>query len=67
MQYTVKRDNETLDEVVYKNYGSSFGYLELVLNTNTFLFTQGIYLKQGLTIELPEIKKEAQSRATLWS
>lgn len=61
MQYTVKRDNETLDEIVYKNYGSSFGYLELVLSANIFLYTQGIYLKQGLIVELSEIKKEAKS------
>lgn len=67
MKYIVKRDNEVLDEVVYKNYGSSFGYLELVLQTNMFLYTQGFYLKQGLVIELPEVKKEAQGRVTLWS
>lgn len=67
MQYTVKRDNEILDEIVYKHYGSSFGYLELVLNANTFLYMQNVYLKQGLVIELPEIKKEAQSRSTLWN
>lgn len=67
MKYIVKRDNEVLDEVVYKNYGSSFGYLELVLQTNMFLYTQGVYLKQGLVIELPEVKKEAQGRVTLWS
>ncbi len=67
MQYKVKRDNETLDEIVYRNYGSSFGYLELVLQANTFLYMQGIYLKQGLVIELPEIKKEPQDRVRLWN
>ena len=66
MKYTVKRDNEILDEIVYRNYGSSFGYLELVLSANTFLYTENIYLKQGLIIELPEVKKEAQSRVSLW-
>ncbi len=67
MKYVVKRANETLDEIVYRNYGSSFGYVELVLQTNIFLYEQGIYLKQGLVIELPEVKKEAQGRVTLWS
>lgn len=74
MQYEVKRVDETLDEIVYRNYGSIFGYIELVLRANTFLYTQGIYLKQGLVIELPEVKKEAQSvkkeaqsRVVLWN
>jgi phage tail protein X len=67
MQYIVKRIDETLDEIVYRNYGSSFSYVELVLQTNIFLYEQGIYLKQGLVIELPEVKKEAQGRVTLWS
>ncbi len=67
MKYIVKRSNETLDEIVYKNYGSSFGYLEQVLKANSFLYTQGYYIKKGLEIELPEIKKERQSRLTLWN
>ncbi|MDR2008102.1 MAG: tail protein X [Alphaproteobacteria bacterium] len=67
MKYIVKRKDETLDEIVSKNYGSSFGYLELVLKANPFLYTQGVYLKVGLAIELPELKKEAQSRIALWN
>lgn len=66
MKYVVVRNDETLDEIVFKNYGSSVGYLELVLQANTFLYTQDVYLQIGLTIELPEIKKEPQNRAKLW-
>lgn len=67
MKYKVSRDDELLDEIVYRNYGSSYGYLELVLQANTFLYMEGVYLEEGLVIELPEVKKETQSRSTLWT
>jgi phage tail protein X len=67
MLYIVQRENETLDEIVYTAYGSSFGYLELVLNANTFLYNQDIYLTQGLIIDLPDVRKDSQTRVSLWS
>jgi phage tail protein X len=67
MQYTVKRNDETLDAIVYKQYGSSFAYLELVLAANQFLYEEECFLKVGLSIELPQIIVEPKSRVTLWN
>lgn len=66
MEYKVIRDNETVDQIVYRFYGSSYGYLELVLKNNVFLYKEGIYLTKGLVITLPEEQKEAKARVTLW-
>lgn len=65
MKYIVKRNDELLDEVVYNYYGESFGFLEQVLLANTFLYTQGVYLKEGSIINLPEVEVKAQAREKL--
>lgn len=66
MKYKIIRENEPLDEIVYRFYGSSYGYLELVLKNNVFLYKEGAYLTKGLVINLPEEQKEAKARVTLW-
>ncbi len=67
MQYTVKREDETLDEIIYNYYGSSLGYLELVLEANVFLYKEDIFLRKGLILELSDIQKEPQDRISLWN
>lgn len=66
MKYIVKRNNETIDEIVYNHYGKVLGYLEMVLKINICLYMENIYLTQGLTLELPDIKVQAQNRVNLW-
>ncbi|MFL1781410.1 Phage Tail Protein X [Candidatus Hepatincolaceae symbiont of Richtersius coronifer] len=66
MNYVVSLQNKTLDRIVYNHYGSSFGYLELVLQHNNFLYEQEIILPQGLIIYLPEVAKQPQERTKLW-
>ena len=65
MQYVVKRANETLDAIVYNYYGESFGYLELVLSANIFLYEQDVFLTEGLIITLPDIELKTQNRVKL--
>jgi phage tail protein X len=65
MKYVVSRNNEILDAIVYNYYGESFGYLEMVLSANTFLYEQEIFLTEGLIITLPEIELKTQNRVKL--
>lgn len=65
MEYIVKRDDELLDEIVYKYYGTSFNNLETVLQANTHLYKQGIYLAVGTKIILPNTEIKPREREKL--
>lgn len=66
MNYIIERQTETLDEIVSRNYGSSFGYLEIVLKANKHLYESPIFLPFGTIIELPDVPKKANERKKLW-
>lgn len=66
MKYIVKRDDEVLDLIVYNQYGSIHGNLEVVLNINKHIFDDLVFLQIGTEIELPEIDNIAKIRTALW-
>ena len=52
------REGEMLDEICWRHYGSSAGYVERVLEANYRLEEQPLVLPAGLIITLPEIVVE---------
>lgn len=66
--YKVKRNDETLDSIVYNFYNGEFGYLEQVLATNVFLAEENTFLTKGITIYLPDLPStKTKARISLWS
>ena len=63
MQYTCNQ-NDVLDDICFSVYGTEQMVSE-VLKANPDLANQGVYLPQGLVIELPEIKTEETAVQTI--
>jgi len=63
------KDNETLDMICHRIYGTSSGIVEQVLELNHHLADYGTVLPSGLVIDLPEINaiKTKQTTITLWT
>jgi len=67
MYYQVYFDGEMLDNICYQQYGSSAGYVEMVLAANPGLAELPEILPQGTEIYLPEIKKTpVKKTVNLW-
>ncbi|MBR8466329.1 tail protein X [Campylobacter sp. faydin G-140] len=63
MKIYIAKDNERLDTIVYKHYGTLANFTE-ILAFNSYLNT---ILKAGDKVFLPEIKAKARkSEKTLW-
>ena len=58
MQYRTQA-NEMLDEICYRHYGASGGYLESVLEANPNLAEQPALLPADILIVLPELAEQA--------
>jgi len=66
MMYYKTKENDMLDFICWKHYGSSSGTIEVVLKTNPGLAEYEL-LPAGLTIKLPVIQKETQKQVVkLW-
>ena len=64
----ISRAGQTLDDIVFENYGFARHMLEAVKAANPAALRLGIHLPAGLSINLPEITT-AQSEAVtvnLW-
>lgn len=65
----ITRDGDMLDQICFRHYGSSAGYVEQVLFDNPGLAEAGPILPAGLVIELAEIAPTAiedQTTISLW-
>ena len=62
------KDNDTLDAICHSYYGSSSGYVEVVLEANRGLAAHGAVLSAGIIILLPYLPelKPHQSTLRLW-
>ncbi len=59
--YTTK-DGELLDYIVWNQYGTTSGILELVLGLNRHLECYGAVLPAGVQITLPDIPPPTKSQ-----
>ncbi|MGL9719178.1 MULTISPECIES: tail protein X [unclassified Wolbachia] len=66
MMYYKTKENDMLDFICWKHYGSSSGAIEVVLKANSGLAEYEL-LPAGLIIKLPVIQKETQKQVVkLW-
>ncbi|MFK7827942.1 MAG: tail protein X [Oligoflexales bacterium] len=61
----ITKDQDTLDEVVFRYYGETKGYLEKVLAENRHLAGKGDFYKAGIIIKLPDIDVPKKTKKTL--
>lgn len=60
-------EGERLDDIVFAQYGETFGFLEAVLAANPKLSDYGIILPAGVKITFPKIQpRQAKPSVTLW-
>ncbi len=64
MYYTVQ-EPQTLEEIVFKHYGNSMKYLEMVLLANPHLANLNVFLDVGTVIFLPVTEAKPSQRAKL--
>lgn len=65
-QIVKSRQNDTVDLIVFRHYGTRTGAVEAVLQANTHLASQGAVLPLGLDIVLPDLAPAAERRLNLW-
>lgn len=58
--------DDMLDQICQKHYGTEAGYTELVLSENSHLFNQPLKLPMGLIIRLPMITSEPATAEESW-
>ena len=67
MIYYRTKDNEVIDWICWKHYGTEVGTVETVLECNTELAEYGSFLAAGVLIKLPDIPKNKQKQTVkLW-
>ena len=66
MAKVITKQNDTVDLICKRFYGSTKGVTEQVLEDNRFLKNYGAVLPLGLQIEMPEQKKVERKVIKLW-
>lgn len=62
MSEYITRQGDTVDYICWKTYGTTRGgVVEAVLEANTGLADQGVYLPAGLMIDLPDLAAPVQT------
>lgn len=66
MEYVTKQ-NDVLDDVIFRHYGTTKGIVEKVLERNRplGLADYDTHLPAGLVIDLPEIENEEEEKTNL--
>ena len=61
--------NDTVDEICWRNYGRSCGVVEAVLEQNPHLAALGPLLPMGTEVQLPDIQTQNQKTQSiqLWN
>lgn len=61
-------EGDTLDEIVWRQYGQQSGAVEMVLEANPGLADLGSVYPAGVQIELPELSQPAETtqQIRLW-
>ena len=57
--------NDTIDAICWRYYGRSTGVVELVLEANPQLTSQGVFLPIGTLVNLPNIETPQQTKPTI--
>ena len=66
MIYSTK-DGDVLDEIVFRYYGKTAGYVERVLAANRHLADRGAIYPADVQIVLPDIRTEnVTAEVTIW-
>jgi phage tail protein X len=67
IQIYTTSDGEQLDDIVYRFYGATSGYVEKVLEANRHLSDLGLVFNAGVKIKLPPIfEKKEKREISLW-
>ncbi|HGJ5877305.1 MAG TPA: tail protein X [Arsenophonus sp.] len=61
----LSQQNESLDEICFRYYGTNIGTVERVLAVNPGLCDQATRLPMGVEIQLPEIASLSSNRLQL--
>lgn len=57
--------NDTVDEICWREYGRSSGVVELVLEANPKLADFGVFIPMGTEITLPDIETPQQIKQSI--